>query len=42
MTTFFREARRHLAPGGRMLIFFVNSGDLAYLGCLFEEGGFTA
>ena len=42
MTTFFREARRHLAPGGRMLIFFGSSGDLAYLERLFDEGGFAA
>ncbi len=42
MTTFFREARQHLAPDGRMLIFFGSSGDLAYLKRLFNEGGFAA
>ncbi|PZS33605.1 MAG: methylase, partial [Pseudonocardiales bacterium] len=31
MTRFFRQARRHLADGGRMLIFFGTSGDLAYI-----------
>src|SRR5918997_3058287 len=42
MTTFFREARRHLALNGRMLIFFGSSGDLAYLKRLIDEGGFAA
>jgi release factor glutamine methyltransferase len=42
MTTFFREARRHLALNGRMLIFFGSSGDLAYLKHLIDEGGFAA
>ena len=42
MTTFFREARRHLALNGRMLIFFGSSGDLAYLKRLIYEGGFAA
>ncbi len=42
MTAFFREARQHLAPDGRMLIFFGSSGDLAYLKRLFNEGGFAA
>ena len=41
MTTFFREARRHLALNGRMLI-FGSSGDLAYLKRLIYEGGFAA
>lgn len=31
LTTFFRQARRHLTPGARMLIFFGTSGDLPYL-----------
>src|SRR6266567_4492385 len=31
MTSFFRQARSHLAPGGRMLIFFGTSGDMGYL-----------
>lgn len=42
MTTFFREARRHLAPGGRMLVFFGSSGDLGYLKRLIGEGGFAS
>ncbi|HZN18192.1 MAG TPA: hypothetical protein VFB84_08420 [Micromonosporaceae bacterium] len=41
MTTFFRQAGRHLAPGGRMLIFFGTSGDLAYLRRLAGEEGFA-
>jgi release factor glutamine methyltransferase len=31
LTTFFRQARRHLTERGRMLIFFGTSGDLGYL-----------
>jgi len=42
MTTFFREARRHLTLNGRMLIFFGSSGDLAYLKRLIYEGDFAA
>ena len=42
MTRFFREARQHLAPEGRMLIFFGSSGDLTYLQRLIAGGGFTA
>jgi release factor glutamine methyltransferase len=42
MTTFFRQAREHLAPGGRMLIFFGTSGDLAYLQRLVDETGFSS
>ena len=41
MTAFFREARRHLALNGRMLIFFGSSGDLAYLKRLIYEEGFA-
>lgn len=40
MTTFFRYVRRHLAPGGRLLIFFGTSGDLGYLQALVAEQGF--
>lgn len=40
MTRFFGQARAHLAPGGRMLIFFGSSGDLAYLRHLMDEHGF--
>ncbi|MGH3714050.1 MAG: methyltransferase [Micromonosporaceae bacterium] len=42
MTAFFRNARAHLAPGGRMLIFFGSSGDLAYLKRLVAAEGFAA
>ena len=42
MTTFFREARRHLSLNGRMLIFFGGSGDLAYLKHLIDKEGFAA
>jgi release factor glutamine methyltransferase len=42
MTNFFRNARQHLADGGRMLIFFGTSGDLGYLQRLFEEEGFSS
>jgi len=42
MTAFFRNARRHLTPGGRMLIFFGTSGDIGYLRQLLDQEGFTA
>jgi release factor glutamine methyltransferase len=42
MTTFFRQVRRHLAPGGRMLIFFGTSGDLGYLERLIADEGFSS
>ncbi len=42
MTTFFREARRHLTAIGRMLIFFGTSGDLAYLQHLAGEQAFAS
>jgi len=41
MTTFFRQARQHLSPNGRMLIFFGTSGDLDYLKNLATEQGFS-
>lgn len=37
MTAFFRQARGHLAPEGRMLIAFGTSGDLGYLRRLIDE-----
>lgn len=40
MTEFFRDVRRHLSPGGRMLISFGTSGDLEYLRALAREAGF--
>jgi release factor glutamine methyltransferase len=42
MTAFFRQARQHLLPLGRMLIFFGTSGDLGYLQGLIAEQGFSA
>ncbi|WP_206641229.1 methyltransferase [Nonomuraea polychroma] len=41
MTTFFQQARRHLTPTGRMLIFFGSSGDLPYLRHLIDQQGFA-
>ncbi|GAA1633553.1 class I SAM-dependent methyltransferase [Nonomuraea maheshkhaliensis] len=40
MTAFFRGVRDHLAPCGRMLVFFGTSGDLEYLRSLAREAGF--
>ncbi|MET7932294.1 methyltransferase [Streptomyces sp. NPDC005322] len=42
MTTFFRSVRRHLSPGGRVLVFFGSSGDLTYLRRLVAEQGFRS
>jgi len=42
MTRFFRGARRHLTPGGRLLIFFGTSGDLDYLQQLAAEESFAS
>lgn len=42
LTEFFRSVRRHLAPGGRMLISFGTSGDLGYMRALMDEQGFRA
>jgi release factor glutamine methyltransferase len=42
MTRFFRGARDHLLPDGRMLIFFGTSGDLGYLQRLIKEEHFAA
>jgi len=41
LTRFFRQARRHLSPDGRMLIFFGTSGDLGYLQRLANDEGFS-
>ncbi|WP_433428634.1 methyltransferase [Nonomuraea sp. CA-141351] len=41
MTSFFRQAREHLTPAGRMLISFGSSGDLLYLRHLMDEQGFA-
>ncbi|WP_406636087.1 HemK2/MTQ2 family protein methyltransferase [Amycolatopsis sp. WGS_07] len=40
LTRFFREARQYLAKQGRMIIFFSNAGDLAYLQQLIDTEGF--
>lgn len=40
LTRFFREARQYLAKDGRMIIFFSNAGDLAYLQQLIDTEGF--
>ncbi|MFC5908560.1 methyltransferase [Streptacidiphilus monticola] len=41
LTAFFAQVRRHLAPGGRVLLAFGSSGDLAYLRELMDRHGFT-
>jgi release factor glutamine methyltransferase len=41
MTRFFRQARQHLLPTGRMLIFFGTSGDLGHLQRLAIDVGFS-
>jgi release factor glutamine methyltransferase len=40
MTAFFADAREYLSEGGRMLIHFGTSGDLAYLESLIDAQGF--
>jgi len=42
LTAFFGQARRHLSPSGRMLIFFGTSGDLGYMKKLVVAEGFHA
>ncbi len=42
LTRFFHEVDGHLAAGGRLLIFFGTSGDLAYLHRLIDEAGLRA
>jgi len=41
LTSFFRQARTHLAPSARMLIFFGTSGDMGYLKRLMAQEGFS-
>jgi release factor glutamine methyltransferase len=41
LTTFFRQARGHLSPGGRILLFFGSSGDLDYVRALADGEGFA-
>lgn len=42
LTAFFRDARAHLTPRGRMLVFFGTSGDLSYLKRVAADAGFTS
>jgi len=41
LTRFLRGARAHLAPDGRMLLFFGTSGDLGYVERVMAEAGFV-
>jgi release factor glutamine methyltransferase len=41
LRTFFAEVKHHLAPGGRILIFFGTSGDLIYINQLMRRSGLT-
>ncbi|GAA1970432.1 methyltransferase [Amycolatopsis minnesotensis] len=40
LTRFFREVRQYMAENGRLIIFFGNAGDLAYLQQLIDTEGF--
>lgn len=42
MTAFFQQARQHLTPDGRMLIFFGTSGDLGHLRGLMTKAGLSS
>jgi release factor glutamine methyltransferase len=42
LTTFFRGVRGRLAVGGRLLVFFGTTGDLAYLESLIAAAGLTS
>ncbi len=39
LTTFFKQVRHHLRPGGRILLFFGTSGDIKYLRHLIAQAG---
>jgi len=41
LTTFFREAKDHLTPAGRLLMLFGTSGDIDYFKELSDGAGFT-
>lgn len=41
LRTFFRQARSHLAPSGRILVFFGSTGDIDYLHQLSRDAGFS-
>ena len=41
LTRFFRQAREHLRPEGRMLVSFGTSGDIGYLRQLIVEEAFN-
>jgi release factor glutamine methyltransferase len=40
LTRFIREAPRYLRPGGRIMLHFGTSGDIAYLHRLIDQAGF--
>jgi len=40
--SFFRDLHNHLAPGGRVLLFFGTSGDMDFLTQLIAASGFHA
>jgi release factor glutamine methyltransferase len=42
LRTFFRELHNHLAPGGRVLLFFGTSGDMEFVTQLIAASGFRA
>jgi hypothetical protein len=42
LRTFFAEVKHHLSPGGRILVFFGTSGDLAYAHQLIRAAGLRA
>jgi release factor glutamine methyltransferase len=41
LTTFFQQAKSHLHPGGRILLFFGTSGDINYVRHLITRTGLT-
>jgi release factor glutamine methyltransferase len=41
LTAFFEQVSGHLAPGGRLLVFFGSSGDIGYLRHLIDAAGFA-
>lgn len=42
LRSFFRDARAHLTPRGRLLVFFGTSGDLPFLRRLAADAGFAS
>jgi release factor glutamine methyltransferase len=41
LTAFFDQVAGYLAPGGRVLVFFGNTGDVDYLHHLIDVAGFA-